>query len=114
MWGQKAELVGRRLVAASKVTRAGHLNEELTKALTGEDTINARTCTADRSRTSQSPSSSCGSTKSRSRPWSVSHGMWRRVKLVPFMERFAIHNRLRAVLRDEAQGILALPASWLL
>jgi putative DNA primase/helicase len=39
---QKAELVGRRLVTAAEVSPRGHLNEELIKALTGGDRINAR------------------------------------------------------------------------
>ncbi len=36
-----------------------------------------------------------------------SHGMWRRVKLVPFTQTFAVDKTLSAVLATEASGILA-------
>jgi putative DNA primase/helicase len=35
-----------------------------------------------------------------------SHGMWRRIKLVPFLETFAIDAKLSAELATEAPGIL--------
>lgn len=39
---QKASLVGRRFVTASEVSQRGHLNQELIRSLTGDDTLNAR------------------------------------------------------------------------
>ena len=103
---QKAMLVGRRLVTASEVTRAGHLNEELIKALTGEDTINAR---HPYGRPFQYVPVAKFFLRVNEKPIirDQSHGMWRRVKLVPFTERFPLDTRLRDVLREEASGILA-------
>jgi putative DNA primase/helicase len=101
---QKAMLVGRRFVTASEVTRAGHLNEELIKALTGEDTINAR---HPYGRPFQYVPVAKFFLRVNEKPIIQSHGMWRRPKLVPFTQRFAVDRRLRGDLQSEAEGILA-------
>ena len=79
---QKAMLVGRRLVTASEVTHAGRLNEELIKALTGQDTINAR---HPYGRPFQYVPVAKFFLRVNEKPIirDQSHGMWRRVKLVP-------------------------------
>jgi putative DNA primase/helicase len=104
---QKAMLVGRRFVTASEVTCAGHLNEELIKSLTGDDTINAR---HPYGRPFQYVPVAKFFFRVNHKPVirDQSHGMWRRVKLVPFEQRFPIDTRLRDDLRGEAAGILTL------
>ena len=102
---QKASLVGRRLVTASEVTRRGHLNEELVKSLTGDDTLNAR---HPYGRPFQFVPVAKFSLRVNDRPIirDESHGMWRRVKLVEFRERFPVNSALPDELRTEAPGIL--------
>lgn len=97
---------GLRLLASSEVKHCAPLNEALVKSLTGDDGINAR--------------------HPYGRPFSFvpvgkiflrvnklptihdqSHGMWRRVKVVPFLETFENDNTLACVLANEAEGILA-------
>jgi putative DNA primase/helicase len=103
---QKASLVGRRFVTASEVTRRGHLNEELIKSLTGDDTLNARhpygrpfqfqPCAKFFLRVNEKPVIR-----------DESHGMWRRVQLVPFTQTFPVDTTLAVSLAAEASGILA-------
>ena len=103
---QKAELVGRRFVTASEVTRRGHLNEELVKSLTGDDTLNAR---HPYGRPFQFVPAAKFFFRVNDKPIirDESHGMWRRVKLVPFTQRFDVDMTLAATLAAEASGILA-------
>jgi putative DNA primase/helicase len=103
---QKASLMGRRFVTASEVTRRGHLNEELIKSLTGDDTLNARhpygrpfqfrPCAKFLLRVNEKPIIR-----------DESHGMWRRVKLVPFTRTFSVDTTLSATLAAEAPGIFS-------
>jgi putative DNA primase/helicase len=102
---QKAALVGRRYVTSAEVTRQGRLHEELIKSLTGGDTINARhpygrpfnfvPCAKFFLRVNEKPQIR-----------DESHGMWRRVKLVPFTRTFQPNPALAAELAGEASGIL--------
>jgi putative DNA primase/helicase len=103
---QKASLVGRRFVTASEVTHRGHLNEELVKSLTGDDTLNAR---HPYGRPFQFVPVAKFFLRVNDKPIirDESHGMWRRVKLVEFNERFPINPTLAGELRGEAPGILA-------
>jgi putative DNA primase/helicase len=105
---QRAELPGRRLVAASEVKRRAPLNEDFVKSLTGGDRVNAR--------------------QPYGRPFNftpickflllcnerpvirdLSVSMWRRVRLVPFVETFTLDETLAPALAAEAPGVL----NWL-
>lgn len=103
---QKASLVGQRFVAASEVSRRGQLNEELVKSLTGNDTINAR---HPYGRPFQFIPAAKIFLRVNERPviHDQSHGMWRRVKLIPFTQTFAVDTGLATTLAAEAPGILA-------
>ena len=103
---QKASLVGQRLVAASEVAHGGQLNEELIKSLTGGDTINAR---HPYGRPFQFVPAAKIFLRVNDKPVirDESHGMWRRVKLVPFTQTFSVDTTLAGALAQEAAGILA-------
>lgn len=103
---QKAGLMGRRFVTASEVTRRGHLNEELIKSLTGDDTINAR---HPYGRPFQFVPVAKFFLRVNEKPVirDESHGMWRRVKLIEFSQTFSVDTTLAATLAAEAPGILA-------
>lgn len=102
---QKASLVGQRLVAASEVAHGGQLNEELIKSLTGGDTINAR---HPYGRPFQFAPKAKIFLRVNDKPAirDESHGMWRRVKLVPFTRTFGVDTTLADTLASEASGIL--------
>ena len=106
---QRAELPGRRLVAASEVRQRAPLHEDFLKSLTGGDRVNAR--------------------QPYGRPFNftpickfillcnerpiirdLTNSMWRRVRLVPFVETFGVDDQLGPILASEAAGIL----NWLL
>lgn len=106
---QRAELPGRRLVAASEVKQRAPLHEDFIKSLTGGDQVNAR--------------------QPYGRPFNftpickfillcndrpiirdLTTSMWRRVQLVPFVETFPIDKTLAPALAAEAPGIF----NWLL
>ena len=103
---QKACLAGQRFVQASEVTRQGELNDELIKGLTGGDTINAR-------HPFGRPFTYVPAAKFFLRVNDLpvisdqSHGMWRRVKLVPFTQTFGVDTTLADQLAREAPGILS-------
>jgi putative DNA primase/helicase len=103
---QKAELAGRRFVTASEVSRRGELNEELIKSLTGGDTLNAR---HPYGRPFDFKPVAKFLLRVNDKPIirDQSHGMWRRVKLVPFQQTFKVNTTLADELRAEARGILA-------
>ena len=102
---QKAALQGRRLVQSSEVSGQGRLNEEVIKSLTGCDSVNAR-------HPFKRPFSFVPSAKfflrvnNKPQIRDDSHGMWRRIKLVPFTETFSIDNTLANTLAAESAGIL--------
>ena len=102
---QRAELVGRRLVIAKESEQQKRLNTEFIKSLTGQDSVNAR-------HPYGRPFSFIPSAKfilaCNHRPVirDDSHGMWRRVRLVPFARTFPLDPHLGDVLAAEAPGIL--------
>jgi putative DNA primase/helicase len=102
---QRAELVGRRLVIAKESEQQKRLHTEFIKSLTGGDTVNAR-------HPYGRPFTFIPSAKfilaCNHRPIirDDSHGMWRRVRLVPFSRTFEIDRGLIDVLQREAPGIL--------
>src|SRR5439155_4818908 len=103
---QKASLTERRLVMASEVTRRGELNDELIKSLTGDDTINAR---HPYGKPFQFVPVAKFFLRVNDKPIirDQSHGMWRRVKLVPVEQTFGVNASLADELRREASGILS-------
>ncbi len=103
-----ASIVGTRMVVASEPRESGRLDEDRIKSFSGEDTLKARHLYGrwfeftptfklwlqfnDRPRVTDS-----------------SHGLWRRILLIPFHRRFSDKerdNQLKAKLAAEAAGIL--------
>ena len=103
---QKAELAGTRFVKTSELSQQKELNSELIKSLTGNESINAR--------------------RVRERPFNfkpeakffmavndppviedTSAGMWDRVKVVPFNQRFTVDRTIAPGLLTQLPGILA-------
>jgi putative DNA primase/helicase len=103
---QKASLAGLRFVTTSEVKKQGRLNEELIKSLTGCDAVNAR---HPYGRPFVFVPSAKFFLRVNDKPQirDESHGMWRRVKLVPFLEKFPQDTTLGDILASEAPGILA-------
>jgi putative DNA primase/helicase len=106
---QRAELPGRRLVSASEVTHRGHLHEDFIKSLTGSDTVNARRIYG-RPFTFTPVGKFWLRCNERPIIKDLTHSMWRRVKLVPFVQTFPVDKTLAPALLAEAPGIL----NWLL
>lgn len=106
---QRAELPGRRLVAASEVKRRAPLHEDFIKSLTGGDHVNAR---APYGRPFNFTSICKFLLLCNERPIirDLTTSMWRRVRLVPFVETFAVDDTLAPLLAAEAPGVL----NWLL
>jgi putative DNA primase/helicase len=102
---QRAELVGRRLVIANESEESKRLNTEFVKSLTGGDTVNAR---HPYGRPFQFVPSAKFVLACNHRPTirDDSHGMWRRVRLVPFSRTFTVDDSLCDTLQAEAPGIL--------
>ena len=102
---QRAELVGRRLVIAKESGQQKRLNTEFVKSVTGQDSVNAR-------HPYGRPFSFIPTAKfilaCNHRPVirDDSHGMWRRVRLVPFQRTFPLDRKFGDVLAAEAPGIL--------
>ncbi len=104
-----AAMEGRRFVTASEINPGTRFNEARVKAVTGEDTINAR-------RLYQAPYNFKPVCKlwfqcnHKPRVVDDSLGFWRRVRLIPFEHRFEQgtdeDKELKAKLRAEAAGIL--------
>jgi len=104
-----AAIAGKRLVTAIETNESAQLNEARIKMLTGSDPVTARHLYAEFFTFSPT-----------AKLWLAfnhlpevqddSHGFWRRVKLIPFNQRFeggAIDKDLFAKLIAEAPGILA-------
>ena len=103
---QRAELVGRRLVVTSELSRQKELNAELVKSLTGSDRINARRV-RERPFTFTPTAKFVLAVNDPPVIEDTSIGMWRRVKLVPFLQSFDTPDTtLGDALRAEAPGIL--------
>ena len=103
---QRAELVGRRLVIAKESEQEKRLNTEFVKSLTGTDTINAR---HPYGRPFQFVPAAKFILACNHQPIirDDTHGMWRRVRLVPFTRTFAVNRTYSDGLVAEAPGILA-------
>ena len=101
-----AALAGRRFVCASEADENARLNEGRLKSLTGGDEITARFLNHE-----------FFTYTPRLKLWLAvnhrpvvkddSHGMWRRVRVIPFTQRFTVNPTLESKLFAEAHGILA-------
>jgi putative DNA primase/helicase len=100
-----AALVNRRFVTASETNDGARLNEARVKTLTGCDPVTARFLHGE-----------FFTFEPRAKFWlSVNHkpivrddsfGFWRRLRLIPFSQRFDVNAGLASELRAEAAGIL--------
>lgn len=106
---QRAELPGRRLVAASEVKRRAPLHEDFIKSLTGSDQVNARS-PYGRPFTFEPVCKFILLCNEQPIIRDLTTSMWRRVRLVPFVETFAVDDTLAPALAAEAPGVL----NWLL
>jgi putative DNA primase/helicase len=101
-----AALVGRRFVSASETNDGTRLNESRIKALTGCDPISARFLHGEFF-TFRPVGKYWLSVNHRPVVRDLSYGFWRRMRLIPFTQRFDVDPTLAPTLRDEAPAILA-------
>lgn len=104
-----AALVNQRLVTSSETNEATRLNEARVKALTGGDPVTARFLHGEFF-TFQPVAKFWLAVNHKPRVADDSHGFWRRVRLIPFTQRFEgdrVDSHLDAKLAAEAPGILA-------
>jgi putative DNA primase/helicase len=102
---QRAELVGRRIVVAKESEQAKRLNTEFIKSLTGGDTVNARH-PYGRPFTFVPAAKFYLACNHKPIIRDESLGMWRRVRLVPFVRTFVVDPTFADKLATEAAGIL--------
>lgn len=100
-----AALVGRRFVVASETNDGTRLNEARVKALTGCDPITARFLHAEYF-TFRPVAKVWLSVNHKPVVMDDSHGFWRRIRLIPFQQTFAINPSLGTELHAERPGIL--------
>jgi putative DNA primase/helicase len=103
-----AVLEGHRLITASETTENARLNEGRLKALTGEDAMTARYLFG-REFTFIPIGKIWLAVNHRPRVKDDSFGFWRRVRMIPFTQKFDPQTEpdLEKTLRGEAPGILA-------
>lgn len=102
-----ATLAGARIVAAEETKRGAHWDEGLVKTLTGQDTISARFLRRDRF-TFRPSFKLWFAANDRPRITGVDDGIWRRVRLVPFLHKVErVDPSLEPFMRaHELSGIL--------
>lgn len=103
---QRAELVGRRFVVATESDEGKRLNTEFIKSATGGEALNARQ-PYGRPFTFKPVAKLFLAVNHRPVIRDQSHGIWRRVLLVPFLRTFPGDTTLGAKLAEEGPGILA-------
>lgn len=101
-----AALMGRRFVVASETNDGTRLNEARVKALTGCDPITARFLHSEFF-TFEPVAKIWLAVNHKPVVRDDSHGFWRRIRLVPFTQQFAMNPALADELRAEGLGILA-------
>jgi putative DNA primase/helicase len=101
-----AALVNRRLVMASETNDGMPLNEARIKALTGGDPVSARFLHCEWFQFTPTAKFWLA-VNHRPVVRDDSHGFWRRIRLIPFRQRFPVNPGLSEELRAEATGILA-------
>jgi putative DNA primase/helicase len=102
-----ADLQGRRLVIASETGEGGRLAEEQIKALTGGDRITARRMRQDYYQFEPTHQLIC-QTNHKPRVRGTDDGIWRRLRLIPFVRKFTGGCRdpkLAEKLKAELPGI---------
>lgn len=99
-------LVGARFVTANEVPDGRAWNEARLKELTGEDRLTARRMRED-FWTFEPSHKLWISGNYRPRVHGDDHGLWRRVRLIPFEARFEVNPSLYEELAAELPGILA-------
>lgn len=102
---QRAALVGRRLVVASETETAARLNTEFMKSLTGDETVNARH-PYGRPFEFRPEAKFFLAVNHKPEIHDESHGMWRRVRLVPFDRTFPPNPTFAKQLVANKAGIL--------
>ena len=106
---ERADLFGRRFIAAVETGDGRRFNEALVKELTGGDTVKARRMREDF--WSFRPTWKVAlATNSKPAVRGTDHGIWRRIRLVPFTQTFdgdRQDRKLSEKLKAEAEGILA-------
>ncbi len=100
-----AALVGRRFVTASESGDAVRLNEARMKMLTGGDTVTARFLHGEFFEF-RPVAKFCLFTNAKPIVRDDSLGMWRRIRLVPFLQTFEVNRTLGAELIAEGPAIL--------
>lgn len=100
-----AALLGRRFVIASETNDGTRLNEARVKALTGCDPVTARFLHGEFF-TFEPIAKFWLSVNHKPIVRDDSHGFWRRLRLIPFMQRFPVNRALADELSAEATGIL--------
>jgi putative DNA primase/helicase len=103
---QKAQLVGRRLIASKENEQTQRLNTEFIKSLTGSETIEARH-PYGRPFNFAPVAKFIMAVNHKPTILDETHGMWRRVRMVPFLRTFALDPAFAKRLIAEAPGILA-------
>jgi putative DNA primase/helicase len=108
-----AALDGRRFVVASETNDGARLNEARVKALTGCDPVTARFLHGEFF-TFEPVAKFWLSVNHKPVIKDDSHGFWRRLRLIPFLQRFDVNPNLADELRAEGRGILAwaVVAAW--
>ncbi|MEY1161864.1 DNA primase [Providencia stuartii] len=104
-----AKLPGKRLVVANELPENGRLDDTLIKAMTGGDTLVARQVYGKHELEFQSQFSLLIIGNHKPAIHDMSHGMWRRMCLIPFAANFTaaqIDPELPVKLGKELQGIL--------
>jgi putative DNA primase/helicase len=101
-----AALLGRRFVIASETNDGTRLNEARVKALTGCDPVTARFLHGEFF-TFEPIAKFWLSVNHKPIVRDDSHGFWRRLRLIPFTQRFPVNRALGDELAAEASGILS-------
>ena len=101
-----AALVGRRFVVASETNDGTRLNESRIKALTGCDPLTARFLHGEFF-TFEPIAKYWLAVNHKPVVRDDSHGFWRRIRLIPLTQQFALNPSLADELRAEGPGILA-------
>ncbi|MBI2766516.1 MAG: toprim domain-containing protein [Chloroflexi bacterium] len=101
-----AALVGMRVVTVSEAGEVSRINEERVKGLTGQDPVTARELYSKQF-TFTPELKLWIAVNHRPKVGDDSHGFWRRIRLIPFTEQFAVAEDVKGKLREELPGILA-------